>query len=188
MNFKTFEFYVSNIYFFEVNYLKKRKVRGSWCPWFRETADFCICRVIETSSTHPLTCGESCCVLKSDPLDILRMFYHGPGQRKFAESPEALSRTFAITHKASGERLEFCACLKAAESSLDHTLLQTISFADETGRLYNHLCLTNFFPHFWFFLRDLPNQMSISKARGAEGHCQYEGEAAHYHSAGILLL
>lgn len=43
-------------------------------------------------------------------------------------------------------------------------------------------------PHFCFFLRDLPNQLSISKAQGAEGHCQYEAEAANYYSAGIFLL
>lgn len=33
-----------------------------------------------------------------------------------------------------------------------------------------------------------PDQMSISKAQGAEGHCQYGAETANYHSVGIILL
>lgn len=43
-------------------------------------------------------------------------------------------------------------------------------------------------PCFCFFLYDLPNQMSISKAQGAEGHCQYGAETANYYSAGTFLL
>lgn len=73
-------------------------------------------------------------------------------------------------------------------SSLVHTMLQPSSFTDETRSLYNHLYMKNLFPVSASFYVPPLNQMSISKAQGAEGHCRYEAETANYHLAGIFVL
>ena len=58
--------------------------------------------------------GTSCCVLTIAPPDFLLTLYLGARWRKSAETPEALSPTFTVTHTCPSGVGGFSACLKAA--------------------------------------------------------------------------